>query len=82
MTDLLSCQGDQTEVCKIILTKGDLQVSDKERQAQQEAMFRDIATTISDKCVNPETKRPYPVSIIEKVAVMLCLVCKCNVSEC
>lgn len=21
---------------------------------------------ISDKCVNPETKRPYPVSIIEK----------------
>ena len=71
MTDLLSCQGDQTEVCKIILTKGDLQVSDKERQAQQEAMFRDIATTISDKCVNPETKRPYPVSIIEKVAVMV-----------
>ena len=69
-------------MCKIILTKGDLQVSDKERQAQQEAMFRDIATTISDKCVNPETKRPYPVSIIEKVAVMLCLVCKCNVSEC
>ena len=71
MTDLLPCQGDQTEVCKIILTKGDLQVSDKERQAQQEAMFRDIATTISDKCVNPETKRPYPVSIIEKVAVMV-----------
>ena len=26
----------------------------------------DIATVISNKCVNPETKRPYPVSIIEK----------------
>ena len=26
----------------------------------------DIATVISDKCVNPESKRPYPVSIIEK----------------
>jgi len=66
--DLVKCfeQGDQTEVCKIILSKGDLQVSDKERQAQQEAMFKDIATTITDKCVNPETKRPYPVSIIEK----------------
>jgi len=38
----------------------------KERQAQQEAMFKDIATVISDKCVNPESKRPYPVSIIEK----------------
>ena len=59
-----------------------MQVSDKERQAQQEAMFKgnnaenidnlyntwvtDIATVISDKCVNPESKRPYPVSIIEK----------------
>lgn len=29
-------------------------------------MFKDIATTIADKCVNPETKRPYPVSMIEK----------------
>ena len=26
----------------------------------------DIATVISDKCVNPESKRPYPVSMIEK----------------
>ena len=26
----------------------------------------DIATVISNKCVNPDTKRPYPVSIIEK----------------
>jgi len=66
--DLVKCfeKDDQTEVCKMILAKGDLQVSDKERQAAQEAMFKDIATTISDKCVNPETKRPYPVSMIEK----------------
>ena len=28
--------------------------------------FSDIATVISDKCVNPESKRPYPVSMIEK----------------
>ena len=57
---------DQTEICKQILAKGDLQVSDKERQAQQEATFKDIATTVAEKCVNPETKRPYPVSMIEK----------------
>ena len=57
---------DQTEICKQILVKGDLQVSDKERQAQQEATFKDIATTVSEMCVNPETKRPYPVSMIEK----------------
>jgi len=28
--------------------------------------FRDIATTVADKCVNPETKRPYTVTMIEK----------------
>ena len=33
-------KGDQKEICKIILAKGDLQVSDKERQAQQDAMFK------------------------------------------
>lgn len=29
-------------------------------------MFKDIATTVADKCVNPESKRPYPVTMIEK----------------
>lgn len=33
-------KGDQKEICKIILAKGDLQVSEKERQAQQDAMFK------------------------------------------
>jgi len=59
-------KGDQSEICKIILSKGDLQVSEKERQAQTDAMLKDMATIISDKCVNPESKRPYPVSMIEK----------------
>uniref|UniRef100_A0A2M4AQ01 Ribosome maturation protein SBDS n=1 Tax=Anopheles triannulatus TaxID=58253 RepID=A0A2M4AQ01_9DIPT len=57
---------DVTEICKEILAKGELQVSEKERQDQLESMFKEIATTVADKCVNPETKRPYPVSIIEK----------------
>lgn len=57
---------DQTEICKEILAKGELQVSDKERSSTLEAQFKDIATTVADKCVNPETKRPYPVSMIEK----------------
>lgn len=59
-------QDNQTEICKEILTKGELQVSDKERQSALDSMFKDIATTVSDKCVNPETKRPYPISMIEK----------------
>lgn len=57
---------NQTEICLQILSKGELQVTEKERQAQLNSMFRDIATTVADKCVNPETKRPYTVTMIEK----------------
>lgn len=41
-------------------------MSDKERATQLDSLFKDIATTVADKCLNPEIKRPYPVSIIEK----------------
>lgn len=66
--DLLKSFGteDQTEICKEILAKGELQVSDKERHLALDSMLKDIATTVADKCVNPETTRPYPVSMIEK----------------
>ncbi|XP_050410050.1 ribosome maturation protein SBDS [Patella vulgata] len=57
---------NHSEICLKILTKGELQVSEKERQANAESMFRDIATVVSDKCVNPDTNRPYPVTMIEK----------------
>jgi ribosome maturation protein SDO1 len=46
--------------------KGELQVTQKERERQLEATFRDIATIVADKCVNPDTNRPYPVTMIEK----------------
>lgn len=49
-----------------ILEKGEVQVSEKERQAQLETMFRDIATIVADKCVNPETRRPYTVGVVER----------------
>lgn len=55
-----------TDICKAILEKGELQVSEKERHAQLESSLKDIATIVADKCVNPETKRPYPVTMIEK----------------
>ena len=57
---------DQTKAALEILEKGELQISEKERQAQQEETLKEVATIISDKTVNPETKRPYPVSMIEK----------------
>ncbi|VDP47736.1 unnamed protein product [Soboliphyme baturini] len=51
---------------RLILDKGELQVSEKERHVQLESSFKDIATTVADMCLNPETKLPYPVSVIEK----------------
>lgn len=66
--DLIKAFGkdDHTEICKEILAKGELQVSDKERHNHLDALFKDIAATVADKCINPELKRPYPVTTIEK----------------
>ncbi len=43
-----------------------MQVSEKERHVQLESTFKDVATTVANMCVNPDTKRPYPISVIEK----------------
>jgi ribosome maturation protein SDO1 len=50
----------------IILDKGELEVSEKERSLHFETLFKDIAATLSEKCINPSSRRPYPVSIIGK----------------
>lgn len=31
------------------------------------SLYRDIATIVADKCVNPNSNRPYPFSVIERV---------------
>jgi len=66
--DLMSAFNTEntTEVCIKILAKGVLQVSEKERSKHLESMYRDIATIVSDMCVNPDTKRPYTVTVIER----------------
>ena len=66
--DLLKAFGtaDQVEICKEILKKGELQVSEKERQANLDATFKEIATLVSEKCVHLETNRPFTVTTIEK----------------
>jgi ribosome maturation protein SDO1 len=66
--DLVTAFGteDQTKICIEILEKGELQVSDKERHQQQDNLLKEIATTVADKCINPETKRPYTVTMIEQ----------------
>lgn len=66
--DLIKAFGieNTTEICKQILSKGELQVSDKERQSHLNQVFKEVATIVSDKCLDPEMKRPYPVTMIEK----------------
>lgn len=66
--DLVKCFGhdDIKKICVEILDKGELQISEKERQTQLESSLKDVATIVSEKCINSETRRPFPVSIIEK----------------
>jgi len=66
--DLLSAFGteDTAAIVKEILEKGELQISEKERHTQNESTQKEIFNIIAALCVNPESKRPYPVSIIEK----------------
>jgi ribosome maturation protein SDO1 len=49
-----------------ILAKGEIQVGEKERSNQLETLFREVATIVADKCIDPTTRRPHPVSTIEK----------------
>lgn len=34
------------------------QVSDKERKVELDTLFRDVASVLSEKCINPESNRP------------------------
>lgn len=54
------------EICKTILEKGELQVSDKERQKLIDTLTKEIIGLVVDKTVNPETQRPYPMKVIER----------------
>lgn len=44
-----------------------MQVAGKERESQLSNQFRDIATIVMQKTINPETQRPYTISMIERL---------------
>merc|ERR1711865_1326805 len=48
---------DLEEICRRILKKGELQVSDKEREVHVEGLFRDIVQICVERCVHPQTCR-------------------------
>ncbi|CAM9180238.1 unnamed protein product, partial [Ectocarpus fasciculatus] len=56
---------DPVKVCEEILEKGDLQVSEKEREAMLESMFRDVASLVCEMTINPENGRQYSLSMIQ-----------------
>ncbi len=41
-------------------------MSDKERKVELDTLFRDVASILSEKCINPETRRPYTITMIER----------------
>lgn len=43
-----------------------MQVGEKEREHDLASVRKEIATLVSEKCVDPSTRRPYPVGMIEK----------------
>ncbi|EPQ27026.1 uncharacterized protein PFL1_05310 [Pseudozyma flocculosa PF-1] len=57
---------DTKEIILQILKKGELQVGEKERSHELSSTWRDIATQVAEKCVDPASQRPYTVGMIEK----------------
>lgn len=90
--DLMDAFGtvDQQLVCKEILDKGELQVSEQERTALLErfsdsdveisfiilyfcgSTFRDVASIVADKSINPENSRPYTVPLSQVTDLNRC----------
>lgn len=66
MKDIQTAFGttDQKLVCIEILNKGEMQVSEQERIALQDNIFKDVASIVADKTINPETDRAYTVSVM------------------
>jgi len=64
--DIVSVFGtaDVDVICRIILEKGEIQVSEKERQVVQDAIFRDVCTFASERCINGKTGLPLTVSMV------------------
>lgn len=57
---------DASKIVLEILRQGELQVSERERQHQTDNLFNEIAVIVANMCVDPATKRPFSVGIIER----------------
>ncbi|KAF3925359.1 hypothetical protein ABW20_dc0109986 [Dactylellina cionopaga] len=57
---------NQEEMILEILAKGELQVGDKERGQQLDMLQKEVVQIVTEKCVDPVTKRVYTTGMIEK----------------
>ncbi|KAL6949794.1 guanine nucleotide exchange factor sdo1 [Hanseniaspora vineae] len=62
---------DQDTVIKFILEKGELQLSDKERQLRIQQINNEMLNIVSCKCINPKSKKRYPPTMIHKALQQL-----------
>lgn len=54
------------EVILEILEKGEIQLNEKERNANNQQKQNEFLNIISTKCINPKTKKRFPPSMIQK----------------
>ncbi|CEP24914.1 unnamed protein product [Cyberlindnera jadinii] len=62
---------DTDKIILEILQKGEIQLSEKERQAKNSQVQAEVLQIISTKCINPRTKKRYPPTMIQKALVEL-----------
>lgn len=43
-----------------------MQVAEEERKLMLDNLFKDVAGVLVEKCVNPETGRPYTLALLER----------------
>mmetsp|Transcript_5433 Transcript_5433/g.7986 ORF Transcript_5433/g.7986 Transcript_5433/m.7986 type:complete len:442 (-) Transcript_5433:254-1579(-) len=61
---------DETLIIQEILKSGQVQISEKERDAYYENVWREVANFVSEKCVNPSNNRRYTPDMIRQAMKM------------
>lgn len=56
----------KSDIIKLILEKGVMQMGEKEREVQQGNLFNDIVNIIAEKCIHPDSKRLFSADSISK----------------
>ena len=54
------------DIIKLILEKGDLQVSEKEREVHMQNLLNDVIKVVAEKCVHPDSQRSFSIEDIRQ----------------